>query len=202
MIASLTGTLQYKSPTEILIDVHGVGYTVSIPLSTYEKLGDIGSPISLLTHFHVREDAMQLFGFFSDEERRLFKLLISVSGIGPKIAQSILSGLNVEELKSYLLGGNVTALTAIPGVGKKTAERLILELRDKVGKPIPETEALSVAGIASAAMRIEALQALTSLGYNLQIAEKSIRLVLKETEGSLISLEELVKRALRHTNAR
>ena len=202
MIASLTGTLKYKSPTEILIDVHGVGYTVSIPLSTYEKLGDIGSPISLLTHFHVREDAMQLFGFFSDEERRLFKLLISVSGIGPKIAQSILSGLNVEELKSHLLGGNVTALTAIPGVGKKTAERLILELRDKVGKPIPETEPLSVAGIASAAMRIEALQALTSLGYNLQIAEKSIRLVLKETEGSLISLEDLVKRALRHSNAR
>jgi holliday junction DNA helicase RuvA len=202
MISSLTGTLKYKSLTEILIDVHGVGYTVSIPLSTYEKLGDIDSPISLLTHFHVREDAMQLFGFFSDEERRLFKLLISVSGIGPKIAQSILSGLNVEELKSHLHDGNVTALMSIPGVGKKTAERLIFELRDKVGTPIPETEPLSVAGIASAAMRIEALQALTSLGYNLQIAEKSIRLVLKETEGSLISLEDLVKRALRHTNAR
>jgi Holliday junction DNA helicase RuvA len=202
MIASLTGILKYKSPTEILIDVHGIGYTVSIPLSTYEKLGDIGSSISLLTHFHVREDAMQLYGFFSDEERRLFKLLISVSGIGPKIAQSILSGMNVEELKLHLLSGNVTALTAIPGVGKKTAERLILELRDKVGKSIADAEPLSPTGMASAAMRTEALQALTSLGYNLQIAEKSIRLVLKETEGSIISLEELVKRALRHTNAR
>jgi Holliday junction DNA helicase RuvA len=202
MIASLTGILKFKSPTEILIDVHGVGYTVSIPLSTYEKLGDVDSSISLLTYFHVREDAMQLFGFFSDEERRLFKLLISVSGIGPKIAQSILSGMNVNELKSYLISGNVTALTAIPGVGKKTAERLILELRDKVGKAIADAESISTLGMASAAMRAEALQALTSLGYNLQTSEKSIRLVLKETEGSIISLEELVKRALRHTNAR
>ena len=202
MIASLTGILKYKSPTEILIDVNGIGYTVSIPLSTYEKLGDVGSSISLLTYFHVREDAMQLFGFFSDEERRLFKLLISVSGIGPKIAQSILSGMNVEELKSYLISGNVIALTAIPGVGKKTAERLILELRDKVGKAIADGEPISALGMASAMMRAEALQALTSLGYNLQIAEKSIRLVLKETEDSNISLEELVKRALRYTNAR
>ncbi len=202
MIASLTGILKYKSPTEILIDVHGVGYNVSIPLSTYEKLGEIGSSISLLTYFHVREDAMQLFGFFSDEERRLFKLLISVSGIGPKIAQSVLSGMNVEELKSYLISGNVIALTAIPGVGKKTAERLILELRDKIGKTIADAEPLSTQGMESAAMRTEALQALTSLGYNLQIAEKSIRLVLKEAEGSNISLEELIKRALRHTNVR
>jgi Holliday junction DNA helicase RuvA len=175
---------------------------VSIPLSTYEKLGNLGSSISLLTHFHVREDAMQLFGFFSDEERRFFRLLISVSGIGPKIAQSILSGMNVEELKLYLLSGNIPALTAIPGVGKKTAERLILELRDKAGKSIADAEPLSATGRASAAMRTEALQALTSLGYNLQIAEKSIRLVLKETEGSILSLEELVKRALRHTSAR
>jgi Holliday junction DNA helicase RuvA len=202
MIASLTGVLKFKSPTEILIDVQGVGYAVSISLSTYEKLGDVGTSISLLTHFHVREDAMQLFGFFSDEERRLFKLLISVSGIGPKIAQSILSGMNVEELKSYLTSGNVIALTAIPGVGKKTAERLILELRDKVGKAIADGEPISALGMASAMMRAEALQALTSLGYNLQIAEKSIRLVLKETEDSNISLEELVKRALRYTNAR
>jgi len=202
MIASLTGILKFKSPTEILLDVQGVGFTVSIPLSTYEKLGDVGASISLLTHFHVREDAMQLFGFFSDEERRLFRFLISVSGIGPKIAQSILSGMDVEELKSHLLSGNVIALTAIPGVGKKTAERLILELRDKVGKAMTETEQSATPGMASTAMRTEALQALVSLGYNLQTAEKSIRLVLKETEGSGISLEDLVKRALRHTNVR
>ena len=202
MIASLTGILKSKSPTEILVDVNGIGYTVSIPLSTFEKLGDPGMSISILTYLHVREDAMHLYGFFTDEERRLFKLLISVSGIGPKIAQSILSGVEVEELKSSLLGGNVNALIAIPGVGKKTAERLILELRDKIGKPSVDAGSMTAPDMASAAMRTEALHALTSLGYNLQTAEKLIRLVLKETEGSIISLEELIKRALRHTNSR
>ena len=202
MIATLTGILKFKSPTEILVEVHGIGYTISIPLSTYEKLGDLGSSVSLLTHFHVREDAMLLFGFSTEEERRLFKLLISVSGIGPKIAQSTLSGMNVEELKSHIVGGNVNALMAIPGVGRKNAERLIVELRDKAGKTLTESEPISVIGMATAAMRIEALQALTSLGYNQQIAEKAIRLVMKEAEGSTISLEELIKRALRHTNAR
>jgi holliday junction DNA helicase RuvA len=202
MIASLTGILKFKSPTEILVDVNGIGYTVSIPLSTYEKLGSLGSPVSLLTHFHVREDAMLLFGFFTEEERRLFRLLISVSGIGPKIAQSTLSGMNVEELKSHIVSGNVNALMAIPGVGKKTAERLIVELRDKAGKTASDSEPISAAGTTSAAMRFEALQALTSLGYSQQIAEKAIRLVAKEAEGSTITLEELIKRALRHTNAR
>jgi len=202
MIATLTGILKFKSPTEILVEVHGIGYTISIPLSTYEKLGDLGSSVSLLTHFHVREDAMLLFGFSTEEERRLFKLLISVSGIGPKIAQSTLSGMNVEELKSHIVGGNVNALMAIPGVGRKTAERLIVELRDKAGKTLTESEPISVIGMATAAMRIEALQALTSLGYNRQIAEKAIRLVVKEAEGSTISLEELIKRALRNTNTR
>ncbi len=202
MIATLTGILKFKSPTEILVEVHGIGYTISIPLSTYEKLGDLGSSVSLLTHFHVREDAMLLFGFSTEEERRLFKLLISVSGIGPKIAQSTLSGMNVEELKSHIVGGNVNALMAIPGVGRKTAERLIVELRDKAGKTLTDSEPISVIGMATASMRIEALQALTSLDYNQQIAEKAIRLVVKEAEGSTISLEELIKRALRHTNAR
>jgi Holliday junction DNA helicase RuvA len=110
--------------------------------------------------------------------------------------------MNVEELKSHIVGGNVNALMAIPGVGRKTAERLIVELRDKAGKTLTDSEPISVIGMATASMRIEALQALTSLGYNQQIAEKAIRLVVKEAEGSTISLEELIKRALRHTNAR
>jgi holliday junction DNA helicase RuvA len=202
MIASLTGILKIKTPTEILIDVNGVGYSVSIPLSTFEKLGAAGSSLSLLTYMHMREDAMQLFGFFTEEERRLFKLLISVSGIGPKIAQGILSGMNAEELKSHLTSGNVNALTSIPGVGKKTAERLILELRDKAGKAFSEPGQIPSADTAASEMRIQALQALTSLGYNQQIAEKCIRLVLNESEGYKISLEELIKRALRHTNTR
>jgi Holliday junction DNA helicase RuvA len=202
MISSLTGTLKSKSPTEILIDVHDIGYTVNIPLSTYEKLGSIGSSVSLFTYFHVREDIMQLFGFFTDEERRLFKLLISVSGIGPKIAQSILSGVNVQELKSHIVNRNAEALTSIPGVGKKTAERLIVELRDKIEKGVMAAEPMPSGDVTSVAIRIEALQALVSLGYNQQMAEKAIRMVLKGVETSTISVEELIKRALRHTNAR
>jgi holliday junction DNA helicase RuvA len=202
MIAFLTGILKSKNPTEILIEVHGIGYAVHIPLSTFEKLGEIGSSISLFTHFHVREDAQLLFGFFTEEERRLFKLLISVSGIGPKTAQSILSGMNIEELKSHIVSGDANALMALPGVGRKTAERLIVELRDKAGKTLSEIESRSPFDIGTAAIRTEALQALTSLGYNQQIAEKTIRLVLKENEGQLLSLEELIKRALRRTNSR
>ena len=177
MIASLTGVLKIKSPTEILLDVHGVGYAVTIPLSTYEKLGEVGATQTLLTHLHVREDVMQLFGFATDEERHFFKLLISVSGIGPKIAQGILSGIAVSDLRQHISGGNIGALTAIPGVGRKTAERLVIELRDKTGK-------IETSGIASfpnqdrdERLRQEALLALTSLGYNRPIAEKAIRLL-------------------------
>ncbi len=202
MISPITGILKTKSPTEILVEVNGIGYTISIPLSTYEKLAAPGTTVSLRTHFYVREDAMLLYGFYTEEERRLFRLLISVSGIGPKIAQSTLSGMNVEELKSHIIGGNVNALTAIPGVGRKTAERLIVELRDKVGKSANEQEFVSFSGTADSAMRFEALQALTSLGYNQQIAEKAIRTVLKEAGSSAISLEQLIKLALRHTSAR
>jgi len=145
---------------------------------------------------------MQLFGFITGEERRLFKLLISVSGIGPKIGQGILSGMSVEELKTHITSGNANALTAIPGVGRKTAERLILELRDKVSKAFAGSEQISALSVGAAEIRLQALQALTSLGYNQQIAEKSIRLVINDTDGSTISLEELIKRALRHTNTR
>jgi holliday junction DNA helicase RuvA len=202
MIASLTGILKQKNPTEVLLDVQGVGYAVHISLSTYEKLGDINSPTTLLTHLHIREDAMQLFGFATEEERRLFKLLLSVSGIGPKLAQSILSGMNANELGTHLRTGNVSALTAIPGIGKKTAERMVVELRDKIVKAIGTTEVDSSGTTANAAIRNEALMALTSLGFNQQTAEKAIRLVYNEADGSSLSLEELIKRALRHTAAR
>jgi holliday junction DNA helicase RuvA len=202
MIASLSGILKQKNPTEVLLDVQGVGYAVHISLSTYEKLGDINSPTTLLTHLHIREDAMLLFGFATEEERRLFKLLLSVSGIGPKLAQSILSGMNANELGSHLRAGNVSALTAIPGIGKKTAERMVVELRDKIVKAIGTTEVDSSGTTANAAIRNEALMALTSLGFNQQTAEKAIRLVYNEADGSSLLLEELIKRALRHTAAR
>ena len=199
MIGSLTGTIRHKSPTEIILDVNGVGYSVTIPLSTFEKLGEPGSTTTLLTHLQVREDALQLFGFLSEEERTSFKLLISVNGIGPKIAQGILSGISVTELRHHIAKGNTPALTAIPGIGRKTAERLIVELRDKMGKMWPQ-ECDRGSADEGAELRQEALLALTSLGYNRQQAEKAIRQVLLEQKSAALSLQDLIKRALRLTS--
>lgn len=199
MIATLTGILKVKNPTEIILDVHGVGFVLTIPFSTFEKLGEVGSTATVLTHLHIREDAMQLFGFATDEERLLFKLLISVNGIGPKIAQGILSRIAVSDLKLHIAKDNISALTAIPGVGRKTAERLVIELRDKIGK----IDAAGPSSIAppdgEEALRQEALLALTSLGYNRLIAEKALRQVLTEMQGEKLSLQNLIKKALRYT---
>jgi Holliday junction DNA helicase RuvA len=134
MIARLSGKLAVKSPTEIVIDVGGVAFALSVPLSTFERLPGAGETVSVFTHLHVREDLLQLYGFFAEEEREVFRILISVSGIGPKMAQGILSGLPVADLKAHIIAGNSHALTAIPGVGRKLAERLIVELRDKIAK--------------------------------------------------------------------
>ncbi len=195
MIASLMGILRVKTPTEVLVDVNGVGYSVSIPFSTFEKLGEVTSTVTLLTHLQVREDALQLYGFLTEEERFSFRLLISVSGIGPKIAQGILSGISVKELKDHIVRGNVGALTAIPGIGKKTAERLILELREKVSK----TGGSGLPAQPSDDLRAQALMALTSLGYSKPVAEKAVHRVLSDSSASDLTLEELIKRALRHT---
>ena len=196
MIASITGTLVSRSPTEVVLDAHGIGYSVNIPLSTYERLGQTQTTVTLLTYLHVREDTLQLYGFATEEERLLFRLLISVSGIGPKMAQGILSGISVVDLRNHIAKGNLSALTAIPGVGKKTAERLVIELRDKIGKTEP-----GMAGQATvedgSELRQEALLALTSLGYNRQQAEKAIRLVLQDVRGEKPSLQDLIKKALR-----
>jgi Holliday junction DNA helicase RuvA len=200
MISYLHGRLAEKSPTEITVDVNGVAYAVHIPLSTFEALSEIGSDVKILTYLHFREDAMQLYGFATPAERDLFKLLISISGIGPRMAQGILSGVSVNELKSFIVQGNFNALMSIPGVGKKTAERLVIELRDKVGKlPTLGREAPATED-KTAAIRSEALLALTSLGYARATAEKAIRSVLQESNGSGLSVEELIKRALRHTS--
>ena len=201
LIASLSGILKVKTPTEILLEVNGVGYALSIPFSTFEKLGDVGSPTFILTYLHVREDILQLYGFASEQERFLFKLLISITGIGPRIAQGILSGIAVEDLRRYISSGNIAALTSIPGVGKKTAERLIVELRDKIGK-IAAVETAAGPADRNAEIRSEALLALTSLGYQRPVAEKAIRQALGESDGATPSLEELIKRALRFTAAR
>ena len=137
MIASIHGTLIAKSPTEVVIDTGAIAYTISIPLSTYTTLGNLNSAVTLLTYLHVREDVLALYGFSSEEERSIFRLLISVSGIGPRMGQTILSGITVPDLKHHIISGDLGALTTIPGVGKKLAERLIVELRDKIGRVKP-----------------------------------------------------------------
>jgi Holliday junction DNA helicase RuvA len=194
MIASLRGTLAAKSPTEAVVDVHGVGYALSIPLSTYERLGPLSSEVFLYTHQHVREDTLQLFGFATEEERAMFRLLLSVTGIGPKMAQGILSGIPVPELRTHLAGGNLPALTAIPGIGRKLAERLVLELREKIGKtpaaPGSPTDE-------HAHIHTEALMALVSLGYARPAAERALRTAQQEL-GNTPTLETLLKHALRH----
>lgn len=198
MIASLRGTLLVKSATELLVEVNGVGYGVSIPLSTYEKIGEVNSTVKLFTYLHVREDALQLYGFATEEERQLFKLLISVSGIGPKMAQSILSGVSAEDLTSFISEGNAIALTRIPGIGKKTAERIIVELREKIARTEFGSSLPPASTAAQTSIRSEALLALTSLGFNRSVAEKALRAAIQATNGQDVTLEQLIKAALKH----
>jgi Holliday junction DNA helicase RuvA len=201
MIASLRGTLISKNPTEVVVDVGGVGYGVSIPLSTFEKLGNNGSEVSLHTYLHVREDAMLLYGFFSEEERSLFKLLLSVTGIGPRMAQGILSGITVSDLRAYLQSGNTAALTTIPGIGRKLAERLVVELRDKATKMGSAGGFPPISSDPQGNVRNEALLALSSLGYNRVTAERAIRLAVEELGEKAGNLEVLVKSALRNAGS-
>jgi holliday junction DNA helicase RuvA len=197
MIAFLKGTLAFKSPTEAGIDVGGVGYGVSIPLSTFEKLGAQGSDVMLFTHLHVREDVMQLFGFATEEERALFRLLVSVNGIGPRMGIGILSGIPATDLRAHIASGNTAALTTIPGIGRKLAERLVLELREKIGKA-EHAGVFAAGGDARGSVRTEAILALTSLGYSRPVAEKAVRIATDEAKGADVTLEGLLKTALRH----
>lgn len=198
MIASIRGTLTSKSPTEVIIDTQGVGYSISIPLSTYTVIGNLNSTVTLLTFLHVREDALQLYGFATEEERSIFRLLISVSGIGPRMAQTILSGITVPDLKHHITSANLAALTTIPGVGKKLAERLVVELRDKISKVETSSAFPPSPSDKQSQIRSETLMALTSLGYARPAAEKALLAALKETNGKELTVEELIKTSLRH----
>ena len=197
MITLLRGTLLAKAPTEAIVDVGGVGYGVQIPVSTFEALGATNTPVTLHTYLHVREDALILYGFATEEERDTFRLLISVNGIGPKMAQGILSGIGVKDLKDCIGRGDIAMLTTVPGVGRKTGERLVMELREKIGRPEHETRLSAGAGDDQSRIRSEALLALTSLGYTRQVAEKAIRAALQES-GTPATIETLIKSALRH----
>ncbi len=198
MISSLRGTLMQKSPTEVLIDVGGVGYGLNIPLSTFEALGALNTTCTLLTYLYVREDILQLFGFATEQERTTFRMLVSVSGIGPKMAQGILSGISVADLKMHVKTGNLKALTAIPGVGRKLAERLVLELRDKLER---FDGGRSSDAALSGSIHQEALLAMTSLGYSRGMAERGITAALNEADGKTVTLEGLIKAALRKVTA-
>ena len=195
MIAQLLGCLLRKSPTQALLDVNGVGYELSISLSTFERLGQVGQNTTLLTYLHVREDILQLFGFATDAERQLFKLLIAVNGVGPKVAQGILSGCTVEMFCQYIQNKEILHLTSIPGIGKKTAERLIIELRDRVARLTSADTETSPEGTVIGDSE-EALMALVSLGYQRIAAEKAIQRV--NAESGEFALEELIKNALRY----
>ena len=198
MIAFLEGTLAESLPTQIVVNVHGVGYQVLIPVSSFERLPQPGSPVKILTHLTVREDAHVLYGFFSAAERDLFRLLLHhVSGVGPKIALAVLSGLPVEMFKSAVVAGDTVSLSKISGVGKKTAERIVLELKDKVGVAA-EWEASSAKNAPSEAdARLhDAVLALISLGYKQVEAHKAIRRVLDVSDAAPTS-EELIRQALK-----
>ncbi|MFN0109462.1 MAG: Holliday junction branch migration protein RuvA [Blastocatellia bacterium] len=183
MIAHISGKLIQKQPNSIIVDVSGIGYELNVPLSTFYDLGEVGSIVSLRVHTHVREDALQLFGFRTEAEKKLFLLLNTVSGIGPKLAITVLSGLSAEELIQAIRAENLTKLTGIPGVGKKTAERMLVELKDKVAAILPpglESSTTAVIAQTGDAMREDVISALVNLGYVRVQAEKAVGAVLKE----------------------
>jgi len=191
MIGYLTGKIISFKPTQIILDVNGVGYLVNISISTFEKISD-KDIASLFIHTSVKEDSITLFGFFTQSEKEMFELLISISGIGPKVSLGILSGISVDDLKDAIANGNVSRLIAIPGIGRKTAERVVLELRNKV-------DAIKADGsIKITSAKDEAISALATLGYQRQLAEKVVRDLLSENAN--YSLEELIRKALAGLN--
>jgi len=192
MIGLLRGRLLEKRPNQVILDVGGVGYLVAVPLSTFATLGELHAEVTLLIHTHVREDALLLYGFLSAREKHVFELLLGASGVGPSLSLKILSGMNVEELVPAIRGGDVARLTKIPGVGRKTAERMVLELKDKLdavavetGKPAPASPVGVEADVKSA---------LINLGYDDRTAESAV--VEAKREVGTASFEKLLRHAL------
>lgn len=191
MIGYLTGKIISSKPTHILLDVNGVGYSVNISINTFEKISEKESA-SLFIYTNVKEDSITLFGFYTQSEKDMFELLISVSGVGPKLSMVILSGIIVADLKEAIRNGNIERLIAIPGIGRKTAERIILELRNKVDSVKAEGE------VKISSAKEEAVAALSTLGYQRQVSEKVVRDLLSENPN--YSLEELIRKALAGLN--
>ncbi len=193
VIAQISGALAQKIPGEVIVDVGGVGYQIFIPLNVFYRLPEIGAPVQLQIYTHVREDALQLFGFNDLAEKQVFLLLIGVSGIGPKLAVNILSGIPAEELARALRQSDQARLLTIPGVGRKLAERMIVELKDKLAT-LPRAALESAEKEPSSQLLSDAVSALVNLGYKRADAEKSVRDVLKR---GTHSLEGVLKESLR-----
>lgn len=196
MIAKIAGRLLEKEPTALIIDCNGVGYYLNVSLTTSEKIGKVNDKISLMTEMIVREDSIQLFGFFDKNEKNMFKLLISVSGIGAKMAMNILSAIEAKELINILLTSNSISLQKLPGIGKKTAERMILELSDKVGGVI--NQSVDTPKDSDSVTVEDAIQAMITLGYNKKVAETSVKKAIDELDKPY-KTEEIIKKALKHT---
>jgi Holliday junction DNA helicase RuvA len=196
MIAYLSGKLVFKDPTYVIIDVGGIGYHVKISLQTFSKIKD-EEQIRLLTFLHIKEDAHTLYGFSEETEKRLFLLLISINGVGANTGLMILSSLSTEEVEHAILSGDVATIQGVKGIGAKTAQRIILELKDKIGKSGTGESSTPLGFLkGSNKVREEALQALITLGFPKALAEKNITMVLKKTNGE-ISLEDLIKASLK-----
>jgi len=192
MIGYLSGKVISSKPTHLLLDVNGVGYDINISINTFEKIAE-KDKISLFIYTNVKDDSISLYGFYKEAEKEMFELLISISGIGPKLALSLLSGIETSDLKEAIEIGDVSRIVAIPGIGRKTAERLILELKSKVGAVIADGEHTVQRGL-----KQEAVAALTTLGYNHTTAEKVVRQVLSSNNKH--TLEEVIRNALGELN--
>jgi Holliday junction DNA helicase RuvA len=195
MIAFLKGRILEKQPNRVIVDVQGVGYDVFVPLSTYYDLGDEGADVALRVHTHVREEALQLYGFLTDLERQLFERLIGTSGIGPKLAIAVLSGMDPRDLLTAVQRGDVVRLTGIPGVGKKTAERIVLELKDRLAQLAVAVAPQAPAGSAEDRLRDDLMSALQNLGYHRPHAGKAVDTVLAAAPAA--AFEPALKAALR-----
>jgi len=196
MIGSLRGRLTDKRPSCLVVDVQGIGYEVQVPLSTFYGLGEVGSDVSLRVHTHVREDALALFGFSTRLELDLFERLIAISGVGPRLALAVLSGIEPPELVRAVRAGDVVRLTRIPGVGKKTAERIGLELKDRLPASLDVETDTDEVGTTDSDFRDDVLSALLNLGYRHLLAERAVDVALKSSAGAE-GFESALRQALR-----
>jgi holliday junction DNA helicase RuvA len=197
MIGQLRGRLTDKRPNQVLVDVGGVGYIVQVPLSTFAALGELHTEVTLLIHTHVREDALSLYGFLSSREKHFFEMLLSASGVGPSLALKILSGMSVEELVPAIRGSDLGRLTKIPGVGRKTAERIVVELKDKLDAVTVEVE--RPAASSPAGVEADVVSALVNLGYEARLAESAVTDARRENGTG--NFEKLLRASLQSLSA-